>query len=270
MKIGLIILVVLGGVVLLVWLGLKIEPGPLPPYPGEEGEVKYIPLPKDLPAPVDRFYREVYGEEIPQIDSIVITGKARLRVNGITFPGRFRFTHQTGKDYRHYIEATIFQLPLMRVNERYLDGVSRMELPFDITEGEPKINQAANLALWAEAMWFPSIFLTDPNVYWEEVDDTSAILVVPFDDAEERFQIDFDPDSGLLSRMESMRYKEAESQDKTLWINIPLEWEEVDGYMIPSAGAVRWEDENSPWAVFRVDELVINSDIREYIRAVGP
>ena len=39
---------------------------------------------------------------------------------GIAFPARFRFIHEAGRGYRHYIEATVFGLPLMKVNERYL------------------------------------------------------------------------------------------------------------------------------------------------------
>lgn len=45
--------------------------------------------------------------------------------------------------YRHYIEATVFALPLMKVNERYLDGRGYGETPFGIDEGE-KVDLGAN------------------------------------------------------------------------------------------------------------------------------
>ena len=41
---------------------------------------------------------------------------------GTSFHTRLRFTHTAGQDYRHYIEATIFGYPLIKVNESYLDG----------------------------------------------------------------------------------------------------------------------------------------------------
>ncbi|MGH8246898.1 MAG: DUF6544 family protein, partial [Gammaproteobacteria bacterium] len=91
--------------------------------------LKTIPVPKDLPVPVERFYRKIHGENLPLIESAVISGRAEMRIGRITFPGRFRFTHDAGHGYRHYIEATFFGLPLMKVNEHYLDGKSRMELP---------------------------------------------------------------------------------------------------------------------------------------------
>ena len=270
MKTVFIILGILVGLVLLAWLGLKIMPGPFPEFSGEAGEISYVPLPEDLPQPVERFFKELYGDQVPLIESVVVSGKARMRVNGLTFPGRFRFTHQAGEDYRHYIEATIFGLPLMKVNERYLEGVSRMELPFGVTENEPKINQAANLALWAEAMWFPAILVTDPDISWEVRDENSAILLVPFEDTVEQFIVIFDPETGLLESMQSNRYKEADSQHKTIWLNQALEWDEIDGCQIPATGAVTWADEGTPWAVFTVEELLINAEISNYIRQVGP
>ena len=71
----------------------------------------------------------------------------------------------------------------MKVNEWYLDGKARMELPVGVIENEPKIDMAANLALWGEAIWLPSILITDPRVRWEAIDDTTARLIVPFDSA---------------------------------------------------------------------------------------
>lgn len=82
---------------------------------------------------------------------------------GVRFPARFRFTHTAGQGYRHYIEAALFGLPVLRVNETYLDGRARLELPFGVVENEPKIDSAANLGLWAESIWLPSIRVTDPR-----------------------------------------------------------------------------------------------------------
>ena len=87
----------------LSWLGLQIKPRPFPSFPAKSLDNKAVPLPKGLPIPVERFYRAVYGENVPLIESAVISGRGRLRIKGITFPARFRFAHRTGQDYRHYI-----------------------------------------------------------------------------------------------------------------------------------------------------------------------
>lgn len=163
------------------WIGLKVTPDPLPAYPANTTLDRTFPLPEDLPAPVARFYRTIAGESIPVIDSAVMTGPARLRFGGITFPSRYRFIHEAGRNYRHYIELTFLGQVITKVNEFYLDGSSRLELPFGTVDNEPKVNQAANLGLWGESMVLPSIFLTDPRVRWEAIDDATARLVVPFE-----------------------------------------------------------------------------------------
>ena len=187
-----------------------------PPYPEETPKMDTVDLPVDLPAPVARYYRVTCGERVPVVNSAVITGRARMRFRGPTFTSRFRFTHDAGREYRHYIEATILGYPIMKVNEYYLAGKSRLELPFGVIEGEPKIDMAANLGLWGESVWLPSIFLTDPRVLWKPIDDTSARLVVPFDGAEETFVARFDPQTGMLRYLEAMRYKDAADDAKCL------------------------------------------------------
>jgi hypothetical protein len=63
-----------------------------------------MPLHKGLPAPAERFYREVYGESVLVITSAVISGSAQLRpLGGLPLPSRFRFTHDAGEDEGHSI-----------------------------------------------------------------------------------------------------------------------------------------------------------------------
>ena len=252
------------------WLGLQVKPKPFPAYPEQTPALNTVELPADLPAPVARYYKAIMGEQIPVIESAVISGRGNLRVFGLRFPARFRFTHIAGQGYRHYIEATIFGYPVMKVNEWYLDGHARMELPVGVIENEPKIDMAANLALWGESVfWLPSVLVTDPRVRWEAMDDTTARLVVPFGEEEDTFTVTFDPQTGLIRTMEAMRYREATDEAKIPWRNEPLGWQTFHGIKIPSPAALTWLDEGTPWSVWTIEDVAYNVDVSEYIRMRG-
>lgn len=65
--------------IVLIWIGLRIIPAPFPKLPMTPGPVETVPLPGGLPAPVERFYRAVYGARIPVIHSTVLSGRAKIR-----------------------------------------------------------------------------------------------------------------------------------------------------------------------------------------------
>jgi hypothetical protein len=269
MKIIVIITGLLVGLVLVGWLGLQITPKPFPAVSKQVNQPTTMSLPQDLPIPVARFYRQLYPENIPVVETAIISGRGKLRLNGITFPARFRFTHIAGRDYRHYIEATFYGLPLLKVNEHFIDGSSRFDLPFGISEGA-KVGQGANLALWAEAVWMPSVWVTNPLTRWEPVDEHAALLIVPFGDQEQRFLMRFDPQTGLLDLLESMRYRGEESEQKTLWINQVREWDLSGDKPVPRIAAITWFDQGIPWAVLTTEQVVFNQDVTDYIRQKGP
>ncbi|GAP22011.1 DUF6544 family protein [Leptolinea tardivitalis] len=269
MTILMIVLLALAIFALILWVGLQVSPRPFADYHGKPAEIKTIPLPEGLPQPVERYYRVVYGDEIPVITSAVLTGHATLRPFGPVFlPARFRFTHLAGKDYRHYIEVTFFNIPILKVNERYLDKKARMELPFATDEGD-KLDQAANLGLWAETAWFPSVFLTTPGVNWLPADDNTALLVVPFNESTDQFIVRFDPETGFAMWFEAMRYHDSKSTEKVLWLNHVIDLKK-DGLKLSfKTGSAIWMDDGKPWAYFTVDNINLNVDVSEYIRQKG-
>lgn len=272
MKLFLSITTLLGILILLGWLGLQIKPRPFAPYPEKTPPLKTVPLPTGLPAPVERFYKTVYGDEIPVIKTVVIKGRAVIAPFGIKLPARFLFVHNTGRDYRHYIEATWFGIPIMKVNERYLDGKSLFELPVGAPiEDDPSTNQAANLGVWAEAAWFPSIWVTDPRVRWEAVDENTALMYIPFEGKEENFVMRFNPQTGLLDSMEAMRFRDSGPQaKKILWITRNVEGKKIEGTTLDAVGTATWLDQGIPWATFTLEEVKYNVDVSQYIRQKGP
>lgn len=248
--------------ILLGWLGLRVQPKPFAPFAQQTGVLDTMPVPDGLPAPVERYYRQLYGDRIPLIQSAVISGRATMSpVGGFKIPARFRFIHQVGQNYRHHFEMTWFGRTIGEGNEYYLDGKSRLNLPMGLSDEGPQVDQAANLSLWAEYAWLPAVWLTDPRARWAPVDDETALLIVPFGNGEQTFVARFDPDSGRLRLLESMRYKDSKSTEKTLWLNESSNWTSVSGYEIPATGAVTWFDQGKPWAEFTVEDILLNTDV---------
>jgi hypothetical protein len=239
----------------LIWVGMRIEPAPFAPVPQPATPPETIPLPTGLPVPVERFYRALYGEKVPVIRSAVISGRGTMRIAplfNLTFPARFRFSHEAGRNYRHYIEVTFFGVPLLKVNEYYVDGKERQELPWAVMTSNPKLDQAGNLGMWAEIIeWLPSTLLTDARVRWEPIDDNTALLVVPFGADEERFVVRFDPLSGMVQYWEAMRHQSVEGE-KTLWVN------------------GTWFEDGKPWFVISEEDVVYNIDVDTSVTAKGP
>lgn len=263
------VVAVLIALVVIGWAGLRITPRPLAESGLSPSEPDRVPLPEDLPAPVARFYRELYGDTVPVIDTAVISGRGTMRISGLTLPVRFRFTHRSGQAYRHYIETTFYGARILTVEESYLDGSARLELPFGVSEG-PKIDQGANLALWAEAVWMPAVWVTDPAVSWRGVDDRTAELVVPFGDEQQVLVARFDPGTGLLDSLESMRFKGEDSERTISWLNEVDEWAVLDGRMLPVLASLTWEDEGTPWAVLRTEEVLYGVELPDDLGGRGP
>ena len=267
-----IIIGILAALAVIAWLGLQIKPKPFSAHPEKTPALRTVLLPAGLPAPVDRFYRTVYGDEIPVIETTVMKGRAFIAPFGVKLPSRFIFVHEAGTGYRHYFEATWFGIPIMKVNERYVDGKSLFELPVgDPIVDDASTNQAANLAVWAEASWFPSIWITDPRVRWEPLDENTALLFVPFEDKEENFVVRFNPETGLLDSMEAMRYRDSGPQaKKILWVTRNIEGKKIEGSKLDAGGSATWMDQGIPWATFTLEEVTYNVDVHEYIRQKGP
>jgi hypothetical protein len=249
-------------VVLLLVLGLRHQPDPFTSFQGQPGVVHTQPIPEGLPAPVDRFYRQLYGEEIPVYTSAVMSGRGTIRFMGIVFPGRVRFTHISGQSYRHYMEAMVWDYPLFRVNESYLDGHSRLELPFGTFVDAPFTQGAANQGLWAEMAAYPAYYLTDPRTHWEAVDETTAKLYFPYGDEEQEFTLTFDPVTGNLVRLETLRHQDEKSGPIRWWGDM----KERNGNMVYE---VNWANEQGPWLVSEIEEIVFNADLKDYIRQRG-
>ena len=272
MKVLLWIIGILAALIALLWAGFQVQPSGFAPLPFAGQEPETVPIPTGLPAPVERFLRATYGgDRIPVLKTVVLSGRAKMKpVGPLYLPARFRFIHNVGHDYRHYFEVTWFGIPFLKVDEGYVDGKSFFEAPVIGAEANhPKLSQGANLALWTETIMFPAALALDPRVQWQAVDDQTAILKVPFEDSTESIVVRFDPQTGLATTMEVMRYRSTTDEKKTLWIPSSDEYATIDGVTMSVTGSATWFDQGYAWASFHTDDVVFNAPFGDYIRARG-
>ncbi len=254
---------------LFVVFGFRQPPAPFPPYTGVSSPVTTAPIPDGLPAPVERYLRLTYGDAVPVYTSAVVSGRGTLRFMGLTMPARLRFTHESGKNYRHYIENTFFGIPIFKVNERYLDGHTLFELPFGVEEDKPGTDSAANQGLWAETVFYPAYLITDPRLRWQAVDEDTARLFVPFKDGEQEFTVEFDQQSGMMTHIETLRYRD-EKSGFLRWWGDNIYGLDQNGDPVLEGFSVTWEDEGTPWLVVKLEDTIFNTDVSQYIRQKGP
>ena len=97
--------------------------------------------------------------------------------------------------------------------------------------------------MWAEASFTtPSALVLHPRVRWEPIDDTPARLIFPFGEREEdSLRVEFDPETGLMTRMSGMRYR-GQEETKTPWSGEYSDWGTARGIKVPHRLVGTWED----------------------------
>jgi hypothetical protein len=255
--------VVLAG---LGWAGLQMSPWNLPSPVDEPRDFGTVKPPDDLPTPVRRYYQAALGEQIPRVESLVVCGRGRVNF-GLWLTLRYRLVHRPGYAFERYMEITWFGLPVLKAIDRYVDGVG-MTGPLGHAATGSAVDQGANMILWAEAPLMPSLWITDRRIRWEAVDDTTARLIFPFGDEEDELTVHFDPESGLISHMTALRYRD-ERNGKIPWRVDFTSWQTINGVKLPARIAVTWEDQGKPWSYWDFEDICWNVDISKTLPPPG-
>ena len=101
------------------------------------------------------------------------------------------------------------------------------------------------------------------------MDGDTAKLFVPFKDGEQEFTVEFDPATGMMTRIETLRFRD-EKSGSLRWGGDLLYAPDLNGDPQLNGFAVIWSDDGSPWLVVRIEDIVFNSDVNQYIRQKGP
>lgn len=241
------------------WLGLQFPPN-IEPAVAEYYETEYITeLPENLPAPVKRYLKTVFADKILMIKTAVFRGSPQARINGIRMRINYQVYYRFGGDYRRDMRVGWFGRQLIEGHELYVDGVGKALIAGE-TDSGPEFEQAFNISIWAEVVLMPSLLLQDERLRWETISENNLKLYVPFHDQTDSLTIDFDPVTGLVSRIEAQRPKNGKLVG---WAITPRDWQWINGIYLPTRNPLQWADEKTPWTVWTIENMRYNLKVDE-------
>ena len=244
--------------------GFKVQPGPPEPNPERTKDLGTVTVPAGLPEPVYRYFTTAAGPEVPRTETAVAWGHAQLKLpdaeRGMWVPVQWKAEYVPGQAFVREMDVTWFGMKVLRAEDIYVDGRGSVIAGGRVLGAGPHVDQGANMTLWAEGIWFPSVLLTDPRVRWEAVDAQTARLVFPHETEEDSVLYHFDTETGLISEITALRYRDPD-QEREPWRIEFTAWREFHGIKIPSQLWVTWEEQGQPWAHFTVEGLEYNVDL---------
>ena len=236
------------------------------------------PLPdrtsSELPLPVVRWLEVGWPTGTDEVESLELSGPLRIRRNRLWMPGDGTMRFQLGVGYVSDLRIGLGPLTAIRGLDAYVDGTGITRVGRQTDTGR-EIDQGAFLALWAQSLLFPTAWARLPGLRWLAVDDTRALVALPFAGGTETGFVHFDPDGPAFPvAFEADRYKVV-GGSKVRWRADYGEWHWRDGLALPTRMVVTWAGDAGPWFDMRIESMTPNAEVlpqfdraREAIAAV--
>ena len=229
-----------------------------------------------LPEPVERFVELVSGDRAPHVSTLVLETDAWMRRPMLPpIPLTVRMSHHLGEAFVHRIRVGRGRFSIPFGMDAYVDGHGLMQVGPSVQVG-PTYDDGALIAMWGEALVFPSAWVDRPDVRWEGVDAHTAVLVVSADHGDVPLTVAFDSRAGFPISCEADRHKG--SGPRVRWTGRWSRWRSTRaGVLAPSRMDVQWADESRPWLELRVTSIELNGRVegdiadarRALVRASG-
>lgn len=201
-----------------------------------------------LPAPVQRFmtYTGVVGKPMANTVRLKMTGRIRSGPDQPWMPfDANEFYTVSPPTFLWAARASVAGLPLMRVQDHYIDGNGRLGVNvaglFTLEEATGNdVDQGSLMRYLNEIMWFPTAFLAD-NVTWEAIDNSSARVTLT-DRGESVSAVLYFDDEGRMTNFVGERYWSAGTEQSELmeWSTPISAYGEFEGLRLPVAGEGVW------------------------------
>jgi hypothetical protein len=159
-------------------------------YPSQTREQEVVRFDRfqSLPAPVERYFRNVLREDQPVIASATVRQRGEFLVKDSPDEWRPFIADQFFSALRPGFvwDACIRMVcpliwPRADVRDAYVDGRGSMHailaslIPAVHEEGTPALNEAALQRYLAEAAWFPTALLPRPGLVWSPIDHVKIV-----------------------------------------------------------------------------------------------
>jgi uncharacterized protein DUF6544 len=216
-------------------------------------------LEQPLPACVARFVELSAEAHSGPFRTVALRTTAWMHRPGLPLiPLDIRMVHRLGDAFVHDIRIGRRPVSVRVGLDAFVDGRGVMRIGRTLKRG-PSYDRGALIAMWAEALTFPSAWLDRTDVRWEAIDDTTARLVVRFDDGDVPITVTFDPVTGLPDLCFAERHKG--DGPLTPWIGVWRDWRVADGVLAPRRLVVQWLDEPVPWLAITVRSIAIDAPV---------
>ncbi len=216
----------------------------------------------DLPAPVRRFLDTAYPDGPPGVGTAVLEGSGRFRQRPLPpIPFANTISLRPGLDRVSDMFVRIGPITVMKVLDAFVDGhgITKFLRTADVG---PEIDQGALHPVLVETLMFPSSWAEVAGLAWEDVDETTARILVPFGEAIERATVRFHPHHGHPVAYGALRFKGVGGA-KIGWRVDMADWWRFGTVVAPRRIAVTWADEPGPWLRERFAKITVGEDVEE-------
>jgi len=252
------------------WLGFSMPAGSYPPHSEHTGQLHSLSHLTNLPEPVYKLFVQALGKDVPEIQSAVVWGKAKVKISGLWMPARFKSYYVAGQEFSRFMEVTWYGLSVLKMHESYAAGLGRVSTEglFGESEDGMRVDQSLNIAMWADAMLMPSIYVSDARITWKAVDRQSARLVVPLIARKDSLAFRFNSENAMIVAISAECYRDQQEWKTPILVTCER-WRTFHGIKIPSRFSVAWQDED-PWAYYSVEGVEYNVNVSENIPGAFP
>jgi hypothetical protein len=225
-----------------------------------------IMIPETLPDNAKEHYRTVFkGNQINDIHTALVWGKAKYKISGIWMPLRFQTFYQTGAKFVRHLEFFWHNKIILKGIDYYAEGTGLLDVNGIVRMNErgEMVDESQWISLWAESLLISAIDLSDSRLSWKKIDAFTADMIItdylqPNVTSSHTIRIKFHPDTGLIHSIAAERYRGQSGKKRIPWRIQVRKWHRRDTMWLPEY-TVMWEDQKKPWCQYVIEGISYNA-----------